>query len=83
VAYELICRAGDCAGGQKAACATFAEARQAFGRRQWDDASEKFAQSDKLFNGDAVSRFYLKLCAQYRLESPPEGWTGTIAMDEK
>ena len=43
VAYELICRAADCADRQKAACATFAEARQAFERRHWDDANEKFA----------------------------------------
>ena len=84
VAYELICRAADgCADRQKTACATFAEARQAFQRRCWDDASEKFAQSDELFSGDAVSGFYLKLCAQYRADPPPEGWSGTITMDEK
>lgn len=83
VAHELICRAAECADRQKTACAIFAEARQAFERRHWDDASEKFAQSDEFFSGDAVSRFYLKLCKQYRVKSPPEGWSGTIAMDEK
>jgi len=83
VAYELICRAADCADRQNQACASFAEARQAFERRDWDDASEKFTQSDKLFDGDAVSRFYIKLCAQYRVEPAPEGWNGTIVMDDK
>ena len=83
VAFELICRAEACTDRQKEACATFAEARQAFERRCWDDASEKFANSDKLFNGDSVSRFYLRLCAQYRSELPSENWSGMIAMDEK
>ena len=83
VAHELICRAADCADWQRAACAIFAEAREAFVQRHWENACVKFAQSDKLFNGDTVSRFYIKLCAHYRVEDPPESWRGTIAMDEK
>jgi adenylate cyclase len=83
VAFELICRVGACTERQKEACAIFTEARHAFERRCWDDASEKFAQSDELFNGDSVSRFYLKLCTQYRSELPSESWSGMIAMDEK
>ena len=83
VAHELICRAADCADRQKTAYTTFAEARQAFERREWADASEKFTQSDILFNGDGVSRFYLKLCAEYRSNPPLGEWNGTIAMDEK
>jgi len=83
VAYELMSHAADCADRQKTACATFAEARQAFKRRHWDDAREKFTQSDKLLNGDGVSRFYLERCKQYRADPPPESWSGTITMDEK
>jgi adenylate cyclase len=83
VAHELICRAADCVDRQKEACATFAQARQAFERRHWDDASEKFTLSDKLFKGDGVSRFYLERCKQYRADPPPESWSGTISMDEK
>jgi len=83
VVYELICRAADCATPQKDACAIFAEARQAFTGRFWDEAKQKFMKSDEVFNGDDVSRFYLKLCAQYRSNPPAEGWNGTIAMDEK
>jgi len=83
VAHELICRAADCAPPQKDACAIFAEARQAFAGRRWGEAKKKFIQSDKCFNRDDVSRFYLKLCAEYRSNPPPEDWNGTIAMDEK
>ncbi len=83
VAHELICRAADCADWQKKACEIFAEARQLFERRLWDEADEKFMQSDQLFNGDGVSRFYRQLCAQYRSNPPPENWNGTIAMAEK
>lgn len=83
VAYELIPNKADCAGRQKEAWAIFAEARQAFAQRHWDDADEKFALSKKLLNGDGVSQFYLGLCKQYRAVPPPEGWSGTITMDEK
>ena len=83
MAYELIPNKADCAGRQKEAWAIFAEARQAFAQRHWDDADEKFALSKKLLNGDGVSQFYLGLCKQYRAVPPPEGWSGTITMDEK
>jgi adenylate cyclase len=83
VAHELICHEPDCGSQQKEACAAFAEARQAFAGRLWHEAKKKFIQSDKLFNGDEVSHFYLKLCADYRAKPPPENWNGTIAMDEK
>jgi len=83
VAHELICRTADCTERQKEACAVFTEARQGFARRNWDEAEDKFARSDGLFSGDGTSRFYLKLCTQYRSNPPPEGWSGTITMDEK
>ena len=83
VAYELICRVELCTERQKQACATFGEAQRAFAQRHWDEASEKFAQSEKLFDKDSVSRYYLGLCAQYRSDLPSESWSGTIAMDEK
>ncbi len=83
VAHELICRSAVCESWQKDVCAIFAEARQAFERRLWDQADEKFMQADQMFNGDGVSRFYRQLCAQYRSKPPPEDWNGVIAMDEK
>jgi len=83
IAHELICRAADCVDWQKKACAIFAEARQAFQFRLWDEADKRFTQSDQLFNGDGASQFYRQLCAQYRSNPPPEAWNGTIAMAEK
>jgi adenylate cyclase len=83
IAYELICRAADCTDWQKKACEIFAEARQAFERRLWVEADEKFMQSDQLFNGDGVSQYYRQLCAQYRASPPAVSWNGTIAMAEK
>ena len=83
IAHELICRAADCVDWQKKACEIFAEARQAFQFRLWDEADKRFMQSDQLFNGDGASQFYRQLCAQYRANPPPEGWNGTIAMAEK
>ena len=83
IAHELICRAADCVDWQKKACEIFAEARQAFQFRLWDEADKRFTQSDQLFNGDGASQFYRQLCAQYRSNPPPEDWNGTIAMAEK
>lgn len=83
VAHELICRAADCGDRQNQACASFAEARQAFTARRWEEAKNKFIQSDEILNGDDVSRFYLKLCAAFRSNPPPDGWNGTIVMEEK
>jgi adenylate cyclase len=83
VAHELICRTTNCTERQKEACAVFTEARQGFAGRNWDEAEEKFARSDQLFNGDGASRFYLKLCKEYRSNPPPDGWNTTIIMDEK
>jgi adenylate cyclase len=77
--YELISRAADCADRQETAGVIFAEARQAFAQRQWDEAKKKFAK----LTGDGVSEFYLELCKKYRADPPPEGWHGTIAMREK
>jgi adenylate cyclase len=82
-AYELICRSTECTSSQRTACAMFAEAQSAFEARRWDEASQKFQQTELVLNGDELSRFYLKLGTHHRANPPAQDWNGTIVMDEK
>jgi adenylate cyclase len=81
--YELLGRAVEARENQKRACAIFSDALTAFRRRDWDAAENKFHQCMDVLGGDGLSRFYLKLCDEYRKHPPPGSWTGVISVDEK
>jgi adenylate cyclase len=82
VVHELLCQKGDCSEKQQNICAIFAEALDAFRRRSWDEATEKFLQSIK--SGDnGPSRFYIGLCEHYKNDPPGESWDGVIRMGKK
>ncbi len=61
----------------------FAEALAAFRRRSWEEAIERFRESNDCFGEDGPSRFYIRLCGQYQKEPPAEDWNGVIRMDRK
>ena len=55
--------------------------------------SRQFEKADSLFleagteiggkDGDFLCEMYLELCAEHRLQPPPEGWDGSITLSEK
>jgi adenylate cyclase len=83
VVYGLAGRPEESGDSQRKACSIFAEALTAFKKQSWDEAIEKFHQSHECFGEDGPSRFYLKLCDQYKRDPPGEGWNGIIRMDQK
>jgi len=83
IVHELL---GDLEGAddkQKKACKQFADALDAFRRRLWDEAEEKFKQLNQISATDGPAQFYLNLCEQYKIKPPEEGWDGVIVLDEK
>jgi adenylate cyclase len=83
VVYELICRAEECPENQAKACEIFSEGLRAFRRQSWDQAKEKFQESARTLGEDGLSKFYLKLCAEYAKSPPGEPWEGVIPLEDK
>ncbi len=83
VVYELMGRVETTDARQRNACEVFAQARDAFNRRSWDDAKEKFNQSIGILGDDGPSSFYVALCDSYKKTPPDEPWDGVIHMDKK
>ncbi len=83
VVYELISRMEESNEQQKKVCGIFAEALDAFRRKSWDEAIQKFNESDKKAGGDRPSLFYINLCRQLKEKPPEELWDGVIHMDKK
>jgi len=83
VVHELICGIEQPDVKQGKACETFAEALNSFRSQCWDEARDKFIHCIEDSGGDGPSRFYLKLCAQYKARPPEEPWDGVIQLEEK
>ena len=82
VVHELLCQKGDCSEQQRAICAIFAEAFDAFSKQSWDKATENFLKCTK-YGDDGPSRFYIGLCEHYKNNPPGEAWDGVIRMGKK
>jgi adenylate cyclase len=83
VVHELFGRVDEASEKQREACEIFADAMSAFRRQSWDEAEEKFRRASLLEEADGPTRFYLKLCEEYRSASPGEPWDGAIVLQEK
>jgi len=83
VVYELISRMEESTEQQKRVCGIFAEALDAFRRKSWDEAIQKFNGSDNMSGGDRPSLFYINLCNQLKENPPEESWDGVVHMDKK
>jgi adenylate cyclase len=81
--HELVCRMQDLTEQQEKLCRLFAEALEAFRKRSWDEAAEKFLESEGIFGRDGPSLFYLELCNRYRENPPEESWTGVVRTEGK
>jgi adenylate cyclase len=83
VLHELICRNEESSQQQEELRECFANSLDAFRRKSWTEASEKFAEIIERFGDDGPSKFYLNLCEKYRTEPPCESWDGTVQLDRK
>lgn len=83
VVHELICSGEDSDERRKNSCVIFAEALDAFRKRSWADAINKFNESFRQYGEDGPSRFYLDLCEYYRNSPAGEAWDGLIQLEKK
>jgi adenylate cyclase len=83
VVHELVCSIEEAGVKQRKSLETFADALSSFRRQRWDDARDRFIHCIEDAGGDGPSRFYLKLCAQYKDRPPEEPWDGIIQLEEK
>jgi adenylate cyclase len=61
----------------------FADALEAYRRRQWRDAASRFSEILDVLPEDGPSRFYLHRCESYVLNPPDEPWQPTVRIDQK
>jgi len=83
VIHELLGRKEEADENLKNACAIFAEALGAFRSQSWDEAREKFSRTIEKLGEDGPSRFYIKLCEDYKQNPSQEQWDGVVRMDKK
>jgi adenylate cyclase len=81
--FELLCHVEEADEKIRGACDIFAEALDAFRRRSFDEAMEKFERSSEILGGDGPSLFYAGLCRLYSENPPGEPWDGVVHMEEK
>ncbi|HEY6072304.1 MAG TPA: hypothetical protein VIV15_02665, partial [Anaerolineales bacterium] len=81
--HELICRSEEANENQRKACRIFAESLDAFKRRSWNEATEKFYRVIENLGEDEPSRNYISLCEMYKNNPPVEPWDGVVLMDRK
>jgi len=83
VLHGLLSSEEDTTKAQRTACIFFGEALNAFRKRFWDEAIEKFSRAIECFGQDGPSSFYLKLCNEYKINPPGALWEGVVQMDKK
>ena len=83
VVHELLGQKEEVDEKVRSACVIFAEAMSAFKKQSWDEAKEKFSKSLEQLGEDGPSRFYMKLCEEYKQNPPQEQWDGMVRMDKK
>jgi adenylate cyclase len=62
---------------------TFASGLQSFSHQRWDEAEKSFRHVLQTGEKDGPSRFYIKLCKQFRQAPPGGDWDGTVHLDKK
>ena len=61
----------------------FASGLQWFERRSWDKAEKSFRSVMQIDENDGPSRFYLKLCREFRQVPPGDDWDGAVHLEKK
>ena len=83
VVHELLGRADEVDDTRKKSAENFTQGLDAFRRRSWDEAAEKFHRAIENSPNDGPAHFYAKLCEEYKINSPGDAWDGVIVLEEK
>ncbi|MCL5023884.1 MAG: adenylate/guanylate cyclase domain-containing protein [Nitrospirae bacterium] len=83
VVHELICAIGEADAQRRECCRLFQEGLSLFRRQLWDEAGVKFGEAGDCMEEDGPSRFYLRLCEEFRNNPPGESWDGVVRMERK
>ena len=85
VIYELLCGMEEATEQQSRLCQLFAEALRAYRSQAWEEAITAFyaLTSSTIFKEDGPSRFYARLCEQYRARPPGVRWDGVVRITSK
>jgi len=83
VVHELICSIEDSDEEQRSSCVIFAEALDAFRKKSWESAIEKFNESTRKLKEDGPSSFYLRECENHKTNPPSSEWEGIVHMFNK
>ncbi len=81
--HELICERDKANGGQVFLCETFSRALDAYRKKHWEEAILLFEEVLEMSPNDGPSRFYLKLCREFLVKPPPDGWEGSVSLAAK
>jgi adenylate cyclase len=83
--YELLGRSAELGADQdlQARLEQFAQAREFYRKRQWNEAQRTFEGIIAKWPGDGPSRAYWKRCQDYLFDEPPSGWDGVFTMTHK
>jgi adenylate cyclase len=76
--HELVCPQEESSEIQRRQHEMFGRMLDAFKNRSWDEAIERAEASIGIFGKDGPSRFYQKLCEQYKEVPPDESWDGVV-----
>ncbi len=68
---------------QTAVARIFASGLNAFEHQRWDQADDFFNRVLQIDDTDGPSRFYLRLCREYRQRPPGSEWDGTVHLKQK
>jgi adenylate cyclase len=79
VAYEIIREKADLSPAESERLNLYAEAREAYKRREWEKAADIFGKIE----GDALSALYRERCRTLKQSPPPGDWDGVIDLKSK
>jgi adenylate cyclase len=77
--YEIIGEKGEVAAVELERLNLFAQAREAYKRRDWDRAADLFGRIE----GDSVAAIYLARCRDFKGSPPAVGWDGVFELKHK
>jgi adenylate cyclase len=80
---ELLARIEQSDAKQEKLCLFFSLALEAYQKRAWQEAIDLLTEAMSLYSQDGPSRFYLKLCTEFRSNPPAADWDGTIRLNKK
>ena len=81
--HELICEREKANGGQVFLCETSSRALDAYRKKHWEEAILLFEEVLEMSPNDGPSHFYLKLCREFLVKPPPDGWEGSVSLAAK